>query len=309
MEWCLDCHRAPERYLRPQRSTARPIGRPANRAGLRGQVPRQHAGTAAPRVTDGRENVPPGTRRPAGRAPPRRVAGARPLWKASTSSPRRRPSSTTCSASSRSRRLSSRTRRAGASCDMGASLALAGLAACTKQPRGVLRTCASPPRDWCGAAPSSRHGLRPRRYAPRHPRGEPRGAPTEIEGNPDHPLSLARPTSSARRTCSPLRPRSLPGTFQAGEERSWAASARRSPRCSRSRSRGGARACPACLTGRTTSPTLAAHQAAIQAALPEARLVAARAPLARQHARRGAARLRRAGRGAATSTETCGATS
>ena len=122
MEWCLDCHRQPEKYLRPKSEVYNiayaAARRPARaRAAGSWRNTRSRRRPPAPRATDE-----PGTR-------PRRPRRARRACAAGWRAPRPPPlleeprrarrharrSSSSCTGSSPSRPRSSRTRRAGAS--------------------------------------------------------------------------------------------------------------------------------------------------------------------------------------------------
>ena len=120
MEWCLDCHRQPEKYLRPKGEVYsvawQPPAEPARaRAQARGGVRRQDAGHLLHVPPMSQEHVPAvpvefeGVRRSRAAQPaplleePRRARATRPR------------SSSSCTASSPSRPRCSRTRRAAAS--------------------------------------------------------------------------------------------------------------------------------------------------------------------------------------------------
>jgi molybdopterin-containing oxidoreductase family iron-sulfur binding subunit len=157
---------------------------------------------------------------------------------------------------------------------MGASLALAGLTACTKQPEEKILPYVRQPEGLVPGRPlffASAYG--PDGYARGILVESHEGRPTKIEGNPDHPTSLgASDVFGQAHVLGLYDPDRAKAVFYVGEERSWAdfraalgeILAKQKPR------RGaGLRF----LAGRTTSPTLAAQLAAIQAALPEARFV------------------------------------
>ena len=172
---------------------------------------------------------------------------------------------------------------------MGASLALAGLTACTKQPEEKILPYVRQPEELVpGPAALLRDRRRPRRLRARHPRREPRGPADQGRGQPRPPGEprrdrRLRPGPRAR----PLRPRPL-------EDR---ALPRRGPdlgrlprRAARARSRSRRRRAGAglrFLTGRVTSPTLAAQMAGVLAAFPQAKWVSWE-PAGRDNARAGA---------------------
>ena len=156
---------------------------------------------------------------------------------------------------------------------MGASLALAGVSACTRQPRRSIVPYVRQPEE---VIPG-----RPLFYATAMPLGgfgypllaeNHMGRPTKLEGNPDHPASLGA-TEHVRPGLGPRR-----CTIRIARARSSSAAksrrgARSLPRCSRSsrRSRRIKGATFRLLTEPVTSPSLTAQIQTLLAALPEAR--------------------------------------
>ena len=179
---------------------------------------------------------------------------------------------------------------------MGASLALAGLTACTRQPDEKIVPYVKPPEDVVPGRPLFfATALARRRLREGRPRREPQGRPTKVEGNPDHPASLgrhrrlrARPQSSASTTPTARR-----RSRYLGEIRPWGAvpggaAARRSA----AQRRGRARAC-ASSPETVTSPTLAAQLAGASSRSCPRRAGTSGSPSASDNAARGrAARLR-----------------
>src|SRR5438270_1515930 len=108
---------------------------------------------------------------------------------------------------------------------MGASLALGGLAACTKQPTEHIMPYVRQPEDLIPGRPlffataTTLNGVATGVLAESH-----EGRPTKIEGNPEHPASLgacdAFSQASVLQLYDPDRARAV--TFQ-GEIRSWGA--------------------------------------------------------------------------------------
>jgi MoCo/4Fe-4S cofactor protein with predicted Tat translocation signal len=172
---------------------------------------------------------------------------------------------------------------------MGASLALAGLTACTKQPEERILPYVRQPE---GLVPGRPLFFATAYATDGYARGilveSHEGRPTKIEGNPDHPTSLgATDVFGQAHVLGLYDPDRSKAVLQLGQERSWAdfRGALAGALAPLKTKRGaGLRF----LSGRTTSPTLAAHRAAIQAALPEARFVSYE-PLSRDNTRAGAA--------------------
>ncbi len=171
---------------------------------------------------------------------------------------------------------------------MGASFALAGLTACTKQPpERILPYVRQPEEITLGrplffASAASHDGYARGILVESH-----EGRPTKIEGNPDHPISLGATDVFMQAHVLGLYDPDRSRTVRyIGEERSWAdfREGMREPIEAQSRKRGaGLRF----LTGRTTSPTLIAQMDAILAELPEARWTSYE-PASRDNTRAGA---------------------
>ena len=185
---------------------------------------------------------------------------------------------------------------------MGASLALAGLTACTRQPDEKIVPYVKRPRG--DRARAGRSSSPPRCSDGGYAKGvlveSHMGRPTKIEGNPDHPGEPGRDRRLQRRprSSSLYDPDRSQTVTHLGEIRAWGAFAGRAarPRSTRRRPRGGAGL--RILTETVTSPTLAAQieRAPAGAARRRAGTSTSRRP--RQRARGRRARVRRAGRGA-----------
>ena len=153
-----------------------------------------------------------------------------------------------------------------------ASLALAGLSACTRQPEELIVPYVRQPENVVPGEPLY--------FATAMPRGADAlgllvenhmGRPTKIEGNPSHPASLGATDSYAQAAVLDLYdPDRARAVTRAGEIRPWSALAaevaalveRLAPKQGE-----GLRF----LSGATSSPTVAAQMAAIREALPKAR--------------------------------------
>ena len=238
-----------------------------------------------------------GVRAQAAAAAARRKSGA-----ASKKSPRRPSSRTTCTASSRA------TRRSGLDPVgrrnflklMSASMALAGVTACTVQPRGADRSVRPParrrnPRQ--AAVLRHRDDARRRRHRACSSKATKAGRPRS-KAIPIIPPARARPICSRRARCSRstiriARRRSL----QLGEIRPWSAviAAIRGGLSAQAASKGaGLRI----LTETVASPTLAAQIQQVLAQHPEREVDSVGAGQSRQRARRrphGVRPVRRAG--------------
>ena len=171
---------------------------------------------------------------------------------------------------------------------MGASLALAGLTACTKQPEEKILPYVRQPEGLVPGRPlffATAYG--PDGYARGILVESHEGRPTKIEGNPDHPTSLgATDVFGQAHVLGLYDPDRSKAVLYVGAERTWPdfRAALGEILTQQKRRRGaGLRF----LTGRTTSPTLVAQMSAIQAALPEARFVSYE-PVSRDNARAGA---------------------
>ncbi len=154
---------------------------------------------------------------------------------------------------------------------MGASLALAGLAGCTKQPDEEIYPYIRQPEDLVLGKPMY--------FATAHP--FPTGAipvlvksdafrPIKIEGNPDHPMSKGKSDATTQGTLLDLYdPDRSHGVFYRGRRR-----LRPLPGCVRAaikKTQGGQGVY--FLSETITSPTLAAQWKAVQAAYPNAKMV------------------------------------
>ena len=296
MEWCLDCHRQPEKYLRPKGEVYSIAWQPpANQLELgrklAAEYERQDAGHLlhVPPMSQEHDAAPsPSSSRAcaAGRAAAARAATGR----ASTSWPttpafleflhREFPEQASMFEDPKGRREFLTL--------MGASLALAGLTACTKQPEEKILPYVRQPEELVpGPAALLRDRRRPRRLRARHPRREPRGPADQDRGQPRPPGEprrdrRLRPGPRAR----PLRPRPLArpcstsartatwGDFRGGAARG-------------ARAAEGAAAARACASSpaASTSPTLAAQMAGVLAALPAGEVGELGAGRPRQHAR------------------------
>ena len=172
---------------------------------------------------------------------------------------------------------------------MGASLALAGVTGCTRQPRErIMPFAAEPPELIPGVA---------RHFATAMPFGgvgEPvlveshENRPTKVEGNPDHPMSGGK--SGVFAQCSILDmydPDRLPNPMQRGRASSWG-SFRTELRRQMSLARGKDGAGLRILTPTVGSPTLAAKLQALVSDFPQAKWVQWE-PVNRDNARAGAA--------------------
>ncbi len=155
MSWCLDCHRNPAKYVRPRDQVFNMAWEPpADDPGLGarlvkeykiGQVQQLTSCSTLPQVELRAENTWTSLQSdPVSRAPTAGCTGA--AW---ASWPTRRSSASTCTASFPSRRQSGTTRRAAATFLklMSASLALAGVGACTQQPPEAIVPYVRQPED------------------------------------------------------------------------------------------------------------------------------------------------------------------
>ena len=281
MEWCLDCHRAPEKYVRPRAEVFNVAWEAAAEPARRGAKardgvpdPRPHELLDVPPMSAESRVVPAvkvdlsGVRRRL-----RRDAGPRPTGGASRSWPRRRSSSSSCTASSRSRPPSSPTRPGAASSCADGRLAGA------RGPDGLHPAARREDRPVREAARGDRAGpaalLRDRRARRRLREGragrEPHGPADQDRGQPRAPGQPGRDRRAGPgRGPRPLRPRPLadrhaPTARSARGARSW-------PRCKPALAKqkpiqgAGLRI----LTETVTSPTLAEQLEALLAEYPQA---------------------------------------
>ncbi|HVN83326.1 MAG TPA: TAT-variant-translocated molybdopterin oxidoreductase [Candidatus Binatia bacterium] len=155
---------------------------------------------------------------------------------------------------------------------MGASLALAGLSACTRQPTEYVVPYVKPPTDVTPGEPLF--------FATALPHGgigtgvlveSHMGRPTKVEGNPDHPASLGATDAFAQAAVLTLYdPDRSQVITSAGEIRPWGAfldALKRALEAQRERGGAGIRL----LTETVTSPTLAAQIRSLLAAFPQAK--------------------------------------
>ena len=171
---------------------------------------------------------------------------------------------------------------------MGASLALAGLTACTKQPEEKILPYVRQPeaivpgRPLFFASAYGHDGYARGILVERH-----EGRPTKIEGNPDHPVSLgASDVFGQAHVLGLYDPDRSKSVLYVGEDRTWGdfrAALRELVEKQKAKRGAGLRI----LTPRTTSPTLAAQLHAILAGLPEAKWLSWQ-PDTRDNARAGA---------------------
>jgi molybdopterin-containing oxidoreductase family iron-sulfur binding subunit len=158
---------------------------------------------------------------------------------------------------------------------MGASIALAGLTGCTRQPTERIYPYVKPPEE---AVPGE-----PLFFATAHVHGgyargilaeSHEGRPTKIEGNPLHPASLGGTDVFAQASVLSLYDPDRSQTLtERGEIRPWSAflaAAKLALEKERPSRGAGLRF----LTGALSSPTLAAQMAQIQSAFPEAKWIA-----------------------------------
>jgi MoCo/4Fe-4S cofactor protein with predicted Tat translocation signal len=157
---------------------------------------------------------------------------------------------------------------------MGASLALAGLTACTKQPTEKIVPYVRQPEQLVPGRPLhfatavAHDGFARGVLVESH-----EGRPTKIEGNPDHPQSLGGTDVFGQAHVLGLYdPDRSKTVLHLGQDQTWGAfreALRKSLEAQSGRGGAGVRF----LSGRVTSPTLAAQREALRAELPEARWV------------------------------------
>ena len=171
---------------------------------------------------------------------------------------------------------------------MGASLALAGLTACTKQPAEKILPYVRQPEQLVPGRPlffataAGHDGYARGILVESH-----EGRPTKVEGNPDHPASLgATDVFGQAHVLGLYDPDRSKTVLNVGQDRTWGdfrAALRETLEKQKARGGAGLRF----LTGRVTSPTLAAQMAGVLAAFPQAKWVAWE-PAGRDNARAGA---------------------
>ena len=171
---------------------------------------------------------------------------------------------------------------------MGASLALAGLTACTKQPEERILPYVRQPEGLVPGRPlffASACG--PDGYARGILVESHEGRPTKVEGNPDHPTSLgATDVWGQAHVLELYDPDRSKTVLFDGQDRTWG-DFRAALRDLLARLQPKQGAGLRFLTGRTTSPTLAAQLQGLLTALPQARWVSWE-PVSRDNARAGA---------------------
>ena len=240
----------------------------------------------------------------------RRAANTGAAW---TTWRRRRSSATCSSASFRSRRSAGATTRIPSKGRrnflkmMGASLALAGLTACTRQPTEHIMPYVRQPEELIPGRPlfyataMTLNGVAQGVLAESH-----EGRPTKIEGNPEHPATLgACDVFSQASVLSALRSRPLAGAHASTARSGPGAisSAQLRPMLA-AQQRGNGGAGIRILTETVTSPTMAAQFAAIQKLYPQAKWHQWEPAGAHIGARRRAAGVRRAGQYVLRSSQT-----
>ena len=171
---------------------------------------------------------------------------------------------------------------------MGASLALAGLTACTKQPEEKILPYVRQPeqlvlgRPLFFATAAGHDGYARGILVESH-----EGRPTKVEGNPDHPASLGGSDVFGQAHVLGLYdPDRAKTVLHLGQDRTWGefgAALREALEKQKAKGGAGLRF----LTGRVTSPTLAAQMAGVLSAFPQAKWVSWE-PAGRDHTRAGA---------------------
>jgi molybdopterin-containing oxidoreductase family iron-sulfur binding subunit len=171
---------------------------------------------------------------------------------------------------------------------MGASLALAGLTACTKQPAEKILPYVRQPEQLVPGRPlffataAGHDGYARGILVESH-----EGRPTKIEGNPDHPASLGGSDVFGQAHVLGLYdPDRSKTVLYVGQDRTWGdfrAALREA--LDKQKAKGGAGL--RFLSGRVTSPTFAAQMAGVLAALPQAKWVSWE-PAGRDNTRAGA---------------------
>ncbi len=171
---------------------------------------------------------------------------------------------------------------------MGASLALAGLTACTKQPEEKILPYVRQPEQLVPGRPlffataAGHDGYARGILVESH-----EGRPTKVEGNPDHPASLgASDVFGQAHVLGLYDPDRSKTVLYVGEDRTWGDfRAALRDALDKQKAKGGAGL--RFLTGRVTSPTFAAQMTGILAAFPAAKWVSWE-PAGRDNARAGA---------------------
>jgi molybdopterin-containing oxidoreductase family iron-sulfur binding subunit len=171
---------------------------------------------------------------------------------------------------------------------MGASMALAGLTACTRQPEEKIVPYVKPPEEMVPGRPLFfATAVIDGGYARGVLVESHEGRPTKIEGNPDHPASLGATDAVTQAAILELYDPDRSQTVkQLGEIRSWGgfvAAVKAALQAQKPLNGAGLRI----LTETVTSPTLAAQLRALLAEYPQARWHQYE-PLAPDHARAGA---------------------
>ena len=171
---------------------------------------------------------------------------------------------------------------------MGASLALAGLTACTKQPVEKILPYVRQPEQLVPGRPlffataAGHDGYARGILVESH-----EGRPTKVEGNPEHPASLGGSDVFGQAHVLGLYdPDRSKTVLYVGEDRTWGefrAALREALEKQKAKGGAGLRF----LTGRVTSPTLAGQMDGVLAAFPQAKWVSWE-PAGRDHARAGA---------------------
>jgi molybdopterin-containing oxidoreductase family iron-sulfur binding subunit len=171
---------------------------------------------------------------------------------------------------------------------MGASLALAGLTACTKQPAEKILPYVRQPEQLVPGRPlffataAGHDGYARGILVESH-----EGRPTKVEGNPDHPASLGgSDVFGQAHVLSLYDPDRSKTVLYVGEDRTWGdfrAALRAALDEQKAKQGAGLRI----LTGRVGSPTLAAQVASVLAAFPRAKWTSWE-PAGRDNARAGA---------------------
>ena len=171
---------------------------------------------------------------------------------------------------------------------MGASLALAGLTACTRQPTEKILPYVRQPEQLVPGRPlffataCAHDGFARGILVESH-----EGRPTKVEGNPDHPQSRgATDVFGQAHVLGLYDPDRSQSVLFEGQERTWA-SFRQALRETLEKQKAVGGKGVRFLSGRTTSPTLAAQRAALREELPAAGWVTWE-PLGRDFVRRGA---------------------
>jgi len=171
---------------------------------------------------------------------------------------------------------------------MGASLALAGLTACTKQPAEKILPYVRQPEPLVPGRPlfyataAGHDGYARGILVESH-----EGRPTKVEGNPDHPASLGGSDVFGQAHVLGLYdPDRSKTVLYFGEDRTWGDfRAALGEALEKQKAKGGAGL--RFLTGRVTSPTFAAQMTGVLAAFPQAKWVSWE-PAGRDNSRAGA---------------------